>query len=85
MRKDNVPLKSLADGQKWLEKSINEVEENATSISRGNARIACVKAFTGLYNLALSYAKLAIRGARIKELEDLVKLDFNRTGQDEAK
>lgn len=79
MKKELMPLKSLTDAQKWIEKTANEIEDTSTSIARGNARIGCVKAFTGLYNLALSYAKLAIRGARIKELDGLVKLDFTNT------
>ncbi len=76
MNKQNMPLKSLADGQRWVEKTINEVEKDSTSIARGNARIGAVKAFTGLYRLAMDYAKLVVRGARIKEMDDLVKLEF---------
>ena len=84
MKKESLPLKSLTDAQHWLEKSVNEIDESSTSIARGNARIGCIKAFTGLYNLALSYAKLAIRGARVKELDGLVKLDFSKKeGQEE--
>jgi len=77
MNKQNIPLKSLADGQRWVEKTINEVEKDSTSIARGNARIGAVKAFTGLYRLAMDYAKLVVRGARIKELDALVKLEIN--------
>ncbi|MBI4063487.1 MAG: hypothetical protein HY401_04210 [Elusimicrobia bacterium] len=82
MNKPFIPLKSLADGQRWVEKSINEVEESSTSIARGNARIGAVKAFVGLYRLAMDYAKLAIRGARVKELDGLVKLEFSPPSQE---
>lgn len=76
MNKQNMPLKSLADGRQWVEKTINEVEKDSTSIARGNARIGAVKAFTGLYRLAMDYAKLTLRGAKVRELEGLVKVEL---------
>jgi len=70
-KKGFMPLKTLEDGIFWGEKTINELEESTASISRGNARTACVKSLKGLYELALSYAKLRRQGGnQIKELEN---------------
>ena len=70
------PLKSVEDAQGWLEKTINDTSENVTSIAQSNARTATVKAFVGLHTLAMNYAKLALRGVRIKEMEQLIGLDL---------
>jgi hypothetical protein len=74
-KEQRLPLHTLADAQKWVEKSLNEIEPNTTSIARGNARISCVKAFFGGLRLALDYAKLHRQGARVKELAEFVRLE----------
>ena len=55
---ETIPLKTANDIEKWAEKTINEIEENNTSIARGNARIATMKIPLALQRLKMDYAKL---------------------------
>ena len=76
MKAKHMPLKTMADAQVWLEKTVNDANENVTSISQANARVGCVKTMMAVYRLGLDYAKLSMRGAKVKELEHLITVQL---------
>jgi hypothetical protein len=70
-----MPLKSAEDCRIWLEKTVNEITENGTSIARANARTNVVKGMMNIYRMALDYSKLIKQGGSVSSVAEFLQIE----------
>lgn len=67
-----LPLKTAGDCGDWLEKAINEMTKDNTSIALGNGRTSIVKAKLQIGKMQMDYAKLKKQGAELGNIGEFL-------------